>query len=117
MTVKVPPGKITLRSARLALGWTQEELEAKSGVSQPVISRIEQGGQGRATSYDTAYELTRAMGRSLTDIYWPTGLVDWHGGRKTKHYAKAGAEESRPATCPIHFITLPAATSRCDECA
>jgi transcriptional regulator with XRE-family HTH domain len=35
--------QITLREARLGRGWTQEELEAASGVSQGVISKIECG--------------------------------------------------------------------------
>lgn len=35
--------EMTLREARRLRGWTQEQLEALSGVEQAVISRIERG--------------------------------------------------------------------------
>lgn len=34
---------VTVREARHRKGWTQEQLEAESGVSQAVISNIERG--------------------------------------------------------------------------
>jgi transcriptional regulator with XRE-family HTH domain len=35
----------TIRRRRLALGWTQRDLDARSGVDQAVISRLENGKQ------------------------------------------------------------------------
>jgi len=37
------PKRTTLRAARIAKGWTQEQLEAASGVDQRNISKIERG--------------------------------------------------------------------------
>ena len=38
------PKHLTLKQARDAKGWTQEQLEAASGVNQRSISKIERGG-------------------------------------------------------------------------
>ena len=35
--------RLTLRAARHARGWTQEDLEAESGIAQATISKIERG--------------------------------------------------------------------------
>lgn len=44
MSIKIHSVKhMTLREARRRIGLTQEQLEAKSGVSQTVISKIERG--------------------------------------------------------------------------
>lgn len=41
----------TLRAAREQRGWTQERLEAESGVAQATISKIERGDVGNPSSH------------------------------------------------------------------
>jgi len=54
------PSSITLRAARDFKGWTQEELEAKSGVNQATISAIERGLVVNPT-WDTVTKLSKAL--------------------------------------------------------
>jgi transcriptional regulator with XRE-family HTH domain len=49
-----------LRHARQALGWTQQELAAKSGVPQQIISRIERGKTERL-AYRSIVKLVRTL--------------------------------------------------------
>jgi transcriptional regulator with XRE-family HTH domain len=49
-----------LRAARERRGWTQEELEAASGVDQGVISRLELGKSSTPT-IDTVRKLEAAL--------------------------------------------------------
>lgn len=51
----------TLRQARDAKGWTQEELAAKSGVDQRAISKIERG-ESEDPQNSTAAKLESALG-------------------------------------------------------
>jgi transcriptional regulator with XRE-family HTH domain len=51
----------TLKQARDAKGWTQEQLAAKSGVDQRVISKIERGAVGDVMN-STAAALEEALG-------------------------------------------------------
>ena len=53
--------KITLRQARARRGWTQEQLEAKSGVSQAAISAIERGVRSDP-AFSTVTKLAEALG-------------------------------------------------------
>jgi len=50
----------TLRTARERLGWTQEELEAKSGIDQATISNIETGRVTRP-AFATVVKLAAAL--------------------------------------------------------
>lgn len=52
---------LTLQQARDAKGWTQKQLEDKSGVPQARISQIE-SGITRNPSNDTVKELEKALG-------------------------------------------------------
>lgn len=52
---------MTLRQAREARGWTQSQLEEKSGVPQARISQIE-NGITRSPQYDTVRDLEVALG-------------------------------------------------------
>lgn len=51
----------TLRAAREAKGWTQEQLEAASDVEQGVISRLERGASTNP-KIDTVRKLEAALG-------------------------------------------------------
>jgi transcriptional regulator with XRE-family HTH domain len=51
---------MTLRAARERRGWTQEQLEAASGVDQGVISRLERGSSTNPT-VDTVRKLEAAL--------------------------------------------------------
>jgi transcriptional regulator with XRE-family HTH domain len=51
---------MTLKDARRALGWTQQQLEAASGVKQQHISDLERGEIGRV-SYEAVSKLLRAF--------------------------------------------------------
>jgi transcriptional regulator with XRE-family HTH domain len=50
----------TLRDARTARGWTQDELAEKSGIDQTTISGLEVGRSTRP-SFDTVQKLARAL--------------------------------------------------------
>jgi transcriptional regulator with XRE-family HTH domain len=52
---------MTLREARRRRGLTQEQLEAASGVSQTVISKLERGGSTNP-AYGTVVNLADALG-------------------------------------------------------
>lgn len=60
-----------LRTVRKAAGLEQEELAARSGISQGTISRIERGSP--APSVDTALALARALGTTVEHLF---GEVD-----------------------------------------
>jgi len=58
---------ITLKEARTRRGWTQEELEAVSGVSQPVISKIERGDVADP-AFSTIVRLAKALRMDPRDL-------------------------------------------------
>jgi transcriptional regulator with XRE-family HTH domain len=53
---------VTLREARKQCGWTQEQLEAESGVAQAVISSLERGVV-RDPASSTVFKLAKALKR------------------------------------------------------
>lgn len=53
--------QLTLKEARGRRKWTQEQLEAESGVSQATISKIERG-ERVSSSNDTVQKLEQALG-------------------------------------------------------
>ncbi len=58
---RIPSVKTTtVREARHARGWTQEQLEAESGVAQAVISAIERGIVADPAS-STVFKLAKAL--------------------------------------------------------
>jgi transcriptional regulator with XRE-family HTH domain len=60
-----------LRDARLAAGASQRRLAEASGVSQPVISRIERAERG--PTLDAVTLLAAALGQRLSVKLFPTG--------------------------------------------
>lgn len=54
---------MTLKDARAALGWSQQKLEAESGVSQQQISRYETGEIERV-GLDQAQRIVKALHRA-----------------------------------------------------
>ena len=62
--------KNPIRAARQGLGLTQVELAKKAGISQFVISHLEQGG---AVGRKTAPKIERALGGAV-DQAWLLGL-------------------------------------------
>jgi transcriptional regulator with XRE-family HTH domain len=52
--------EMTLREARRLRGWTQEQLEERSGVEQAVISRVERGAN-RNPGIKTVRKLETAL--------------------------------------------------------
>lgn len=54
---------MTLKDAREAIGWTQQKLEAESGVMQQQISRLERGDIGRVSLVDVQ-RILRALHRA-----------------------------------------------------
>jgi transcriptional regulator with XRE-family HTH domain len=66
-----------IRSRRLALGWTQRDLAARSGVDQAVISRLENGKQYGMRWLRFA-ELVQALGGLETPAaarQWPLSVA------------------------------------------
>ena len=59
-----------IKAARALLGWSQDDLAAKSGVSQPTIKRLEaKGGQlgGRAETGDKIRRALEKAGIEFTN--------------------------------------------------
>lgn len=54
---------MTLRDARKAVGWTQQKLQAESGVKQQHISDLENGQIGRV-GHDAVQRIVRAFHRA-----------------------------------------------------
>ncbi|HUG15417.1 MAG TPA: helix-turn-helix domain-containing protein [Thermomicrobiales bacterium] len=58
---------------RHALGWTQDELAARSGISRGYLSRLERGVPGRP-GLDVLTRVCGAMGRTWADLFNEAGL-------------------------------------------
>lgn len=54
-----------IREMRKSLGYTQHQLSLKSGVSRPVIARLESGKALYECRVDTLIKLTKAFGCTL----------------------------------------------------
>ena len=61
------PAGVKLRRARVSLGYTQEQLEAESGVSQATLSRLERG-RGEPT-LRVARALSRVLRVEVDDLF------------------------------------------------
>lgn len=59
---------------RRELGWTQDELAARAGVSRGYLSRLERGLPGRP-GLDVLTRVCGAMGRPWTELYATAGLA------------------------------------------
>ena len=59
--------KNNLKTLRMFARMTQSKLAAKAGVSAAMICNSE---QGRSPSLNSAYRISRALGKDVTDI-WP----------------------------------------------
>lgn len=62
------PGQV-VKLVRLTLGWTQQELAARSGWSQSTISRIEDDKTRGARDLDVLADLARALGIPCSALY------------------------------------------------
>jgi len=58
---------------RRGLGWTQEELAARAGISRGYLSRLERGLPGRP-GLDILSRVCGALGRTWTDLFSEAGL-------------------------------------------
>lgn len=58
---------------RRGLGWTQDELAARAGVSRGYLSRLERGVPGRP-GLDVLTRVCAAMGRTWTELFKEAGL-------------------------------------------
>ena len=55
---------LTIRAARTALGWSQEELAKRANISKPTIARIEMSGiSPRADTLNTLMQVFKKQGR------------------------------------------------------
>ncbi|HMM42710.1 MAG TPA: helix-turn-helix domain-containing protein [Thermomicrobiales bacterium] len=59
---------------RRELGWTQDELAARAGISRGYLSRLERGLPGRP-GLDVLTRVCGAMGRPWTELYATAGLA------------------------------------------
>ncbi len=62
-----------LATWRLELGWTQEELATRAGISRGYLSRLERGVPERP-GLDVISRVCAAMGHSWTDLFAVAGL-------------------------------------------
>ena len=54
---------LTIRAARTALGWSQEELAKRANISKPTIARIEMSGiSPRADTLNTLMQVFKKQG-------------------------------------------------------
>jgi transcriptional regulator with XRE-family HTH domain len=58
---------------RHGLGWTQEELAARAGISRGYLSRLERGLPGRP-GLDVLSRVCGALGRTWTELFSEAGL-------------------------------------------
>ena len=58
---------------RHGLGWTQEELAARAGISRGYLSRLERGLPGRP-GLDILSRVCGALGRTWTELFSEAGL-------------------------------------------
>lgn len=103
------PMKQTVKEARLARGWTQQQLAEKAQISATLIARIEQGTGG--ATFAQAQMLADALGASVHDLKVPE-----HRGRGRP--VREGRELLEPFYLPGRYdpaegkpaeLTLPAA--------
>ena len=59
---------LKLKSARAALGLTQQELAERVGVARQTIVAIERGDYNPTIKLCT--EICRALGKTLDDLFW-----------------------------------------------
>jgi transcriptional regulator with XRE-family HTH domain len=59
---------------RHGMGWTQEELAARAGISRGYLSRLERGLPGRP-GLDILSRVCGALGRTWTDLFSEAGLT------------------------------------------
>lgn len=64
-----------LRAARAMLGWSQEELASRSGVSLPSIKRIEPGDDELSIRLDTLSKIQSAFEKAGVDFTREPGWV------------------------------------------
>ena len=55
------------------LGWTQQELASRAGVSLPSIKRLERGNGALAIRFDTLQKLQTALEKAGAEFIDPNG--------------------------------------------
>jgi transcriptional regulator with XRE-family HTH domain len=71
-----------IRAARQALGWTQNDLAARAGVSARTIHAIE---KGRSCRQATKRKILRTLG-----VPWDLRTEYFPGARKVQHFTQIG---------------------------
>ena len=62
-----------LRGARAMLGWTQQQLATRAGISLPSIKRLERGDGALAIRLDTLQKLQTAFEKAGIEFLDPNG--------------------------------------------
>ena len=62
-----------LHGARAMLGWTQQELASRAGISLPTIKRLERGDGALAIRLDTLQKLQTALKKAGIEFIDPNG--------------------------------------------
>lgn len=102
-------------AVRRDLGWSQQELAARSGVSRPEVSAVETGRQSPSTA--TALRLAAALGRTVEELFIlaptqpdePGWAWAWKPERETGRFweARVGARILRFPVEPTALGSLP----------
>ena len=64
---------LKLKSARAALGLTQQELAERVGVTRQTIVAIERGDYN--PTIKLCVEICKALGKTLDELFWEQGAV------------------------------------------
>ena len=96
-SLAVDAGRI-VRSARLAIGWTQRELGRRSGIAQTAISRLERGLPS-ALDLDAIQRIATALGGTIRLMFEAPFLMD-------------RARQRDRVTCEVRCICRGSSTTR-----
>lgn len=94
-------GKV-IKTSRLKMGLTRDQLAEKIGISPRYLMSIEH--EGKKTSYDVLFQLVRYLTINANDIFFPESIVDTNEERKLL--------EQMIKLCDKHEITVISATAQ-----
>ena len=69
-----------IKTSRLKMGLTRDQLAEKIGISPRYLMSIEH--EGKKTSYDVLFQLVRYLTINANDIFFPESIVDTNEERK-----------------------------------